>query len=83
MLVNVHASRKPTKDHLSHYESATDLECGVTLHDPMNYSLPGSSIHGIFQARVVEWVAISFSRGSSQPGIQPRSHALKGRHFTL
>ena len=35
--------------------------------DPMGYSLTGSSIHGIFQARILEWVAISFSRGSSQP----------------
>ena len=32
-----------------------------TLHDPMDCSLPGSSIHGIFQARVLEWVAIAFS----------------------
>ena len=39
----------------------------LTLCDPMDCSLPGSSIHGIFQARVLEWVAISFSRGSSQP----------------
>ena len=38
-----------------------------TFCDPMDCSLPGSSIHGIFQARVLEWVAISFSRGSSQP----------------
>ena len=36
-----------------------------TLCDPMDYSPPGSSVHGIFQARVLEWVAISFSRGSS------------------
>ena len=33
--------------------------------DPMNYSLPGSSVHGILQARILEWVAISSSRGSS------------------
>ena len=33
--------------------------------DPMDCSLPGSSIHGILQARIPEWVAISFSRGSS------------------
>ena len=39
-----------------------------TLCDPMDYSLLGSSIHEIFQARVLEWVAISFSRGSSRPG---------------
>ena len=38
-----------------------------TLCGPMDCSLPGSSIHGIFQARVLEWVAISFSGGSSQP----------------
>ena len=38
----------------------------VRLCDPMDCSLPGSSIHGIFQARVLEWVAISFSRRSSQ-----------------
>ena len=37
------------------------------LCDPMDCSLPGSSIHGIFQARVLEWVAISFARGSSRP----------------
>ena len=36
-----------------------------TLCDPMDCSLPGSSIHRIFQAKVLEWVAISFSRGSS------------------
>ena len=39
----------------------------LTLYDLMDCSLPGSSIHGIFQARILEWVAISFSRGSSQP----------------
>ena len=37
----------------------------VTLCDPMNCSPPGSSVHGIFQARILKWVAISFSRGSS------------------
>ena len=39
-----------------------------TLCNPVDCSLPGSSIHGIFQARVLEWGAISFSRGSSWPG---------------
>ena len=38
-----------------------------TLRDPMDCSPPGSSVHGIFQARVLEWVAISFSRRSSRP----------------
>ena len=38
----------------------------LTLCDPVDCSLPGSSVHGILQARILEWVAISFSRGSSQ-----------------
>ena len=41
-------------------ESEVTLSC-PTLSDPMDYSLPGSSIHGIFQARVLEWGAIAFS----------------------
>ena len=39
----------------------------LTLCDPKDCSLPGSSVHGILQARILEWVAIPFSRGSSQP----------------
>ena len=39
----------------------------LTLHDHMNCSLSGSSVHGILQARILEWVAMLFSRGSSQP----------------
>ena len=39
----------------------------LTLCDPMNCSQPGSSVHGILQARILEWVAIPFSRGSSRP----------------
>ena len=39
----------------------------LTLGDPMDCSLPCFSVHGIFQARILEWVAISFSRGSSTP----------------
>ena len=39
----------------------------LTLYDPMDYNPPGSSVHGIFQPRILEWVAISFSRGSSWP----------------
>ena len=38
----------------------------LTLFDPMDCSPPGSSVHGILQARILEWVAISISRGSSQ-----------------
>ena len=38
-----------------------------TLYKPMDYNPPGPSVHGILQARILEWVAIPFSRGSSQP----------------
>ena len=41
--------------------AAKSLQSCPTLSDPMDCSLPGSSVHGIFQARVLEWVAISFS----------------------
>ena len=54
-----------------------------TLCDPMDCSLPGSSVHGIFQARILEWVAISFSRGSSQPRDQTRVSLIAGRRFTI
>ena len=56
----------------------------VWLCDPMDCSPPGSFVHGIFQARILEWVAISFFRGSSCPGIEPTSFvspAMAGRFF--
>ena len=55
----------------------------LTLCDPMDCSLPGSSVHGIFQARVLEWVAISFSKGSSQPRDGTRVSHIAGRCFTI
>ena len=45
----------------------------LTLSDPMDCSLPGSSIHGIFQARILEWVAISFSRYADDTTIMAES----------
>ena len=47
-----------------------------TLCDPMDYNPPISSVHGIFQARILEWVAIPFSRDLPDPGIEPGSPAL-------
>ena len=44
--------------------AAKSLQSCPTLRDPMDGGLPGSSVHGIFQARVLEWVAIAFSRRS-------------------
>ena len=54
-----------------------------TLCDPMDCSLPSSSVHGILQARILEWVAIPFSRGSSQPNEQTQVSHIEGRFFTL
>ena len=54
-----------------------------TLCDPMDYSPPGFSIHGIFQARILEWVAISFSRRSSSPRDQTRVSRIVGRCFIV
>ena len=48
-----------------------------TLCDPMDCSPPGSSVHGILQARILEWVTISFSRDLPSPGIEPRSPTLQ------
>ena len=56
--------------------------------NPMDCSPPGSPVRGISQARILEWVAISFSRGLPDPEIEPRSPALQvvsciaGRFFT-
>ena len=51
---------------LKESESEVTQSC-LTRCAPMDCSLPGSSVHGIFQARILEWFAISFSRRSSQP----------------
>ena len=63
-------------------ESEVAQSC-PTLFDPMDCSLPGSSIHGIFQARVLEWAAISFSRRSSQPRDWTQVSHIVGRRFTV
>ena len=50
---------------------ARSLQLCLILCDPMDCNPPGSSVHGILQARILEWVAIPFSRGSSQLGLNP------------
>ena len=54
-----------------------------TLCDPIDCSVPGSSVHGIFQATVLEWIAISFSRGSSQPRAWTQVSRIVDRRFTV
>ena len=53
-----------------------------TLCDPMVCSSPGFCVHEIFQARILEWVAISFSRGSSRPKDRTQVSCTAGRFFT-
>ena len=58
------------------------LQPCLTLCDPKNYSPPGSSVHGILQARILEWIAMSSSQGSSWPRDLLTSPALAGGFFT-
>ena len=55
----------------------------LTLCDAMDCSLPGSSVHGILQARILEWVAMPFSRGSSGSRDQTRVSCTAGKFFTI
>ena len=64
------------------WESEVPQSC-LTLCDPMDCSPPGSSVHGILQARILEWVAISFSRGSSQARDRTQVSRIAGRRFNL
>ena len=62
--------------------AAKSLQSCPTLCDLIDGSQPGSPIHGILQARILEWVAISSSRGSSWTRIEPTSLTLAGVFFT-
>ena len=55
----------------------------VRLCDPMDCSPPGSSVHGIFHTNILEWVAVSFSRGSSQLRDRTQVSHIAGRFFTV
>ena len=54
-----------------------------TLCDPVDCNLLGFSVHGILQARILEWIAISFSRGSSPPRDRTQVSRIGGKHFNL
>ena len=64
------------------YESEVAQSC-PTLCDPMDCRLPGFYVHGIFQARILEWVAVSFSRRSSRPRDWTQVSRIVGRRFTV
>ena len=55
----------------------------VQLRDLMDYCLPGSSVRGILQVRILEWVAFPFSRVSSQPRDRTQVSCIAGRFFTI
>ena len=62
---------------------AKSLQLCLTLCDLMDYSLPGASVHGILQARILEWVAVPSSRGSSWPRDGTWVSCIVGRLFTI
>ena len=70
------------RDFVTNSESEVAQLC-PTLCDSVDCSPPGSSVHGILQARILEWVAISFARGSSQPRDQTQVSCIAGRRFIL
>ena len=63
-------------------ESEVAQSCPI-LCDPVDCNLLGFSVHGILQARILEWVAISFSTGSSWPRDQTQVSRIRGRRFYL
>ena len=73
------------RNYCVHFLCAKSLQSCPTLCDTMDSSLLGSSFHRILQARILEWVAISYSRNLPDPGAKPKSltsPALAGRFFT-
>ena len=78
-------SRKPAEAKYSHpvCMHAKSLQSCPTLWDPMNCSLPGASVHGIVMARMLGWVTMPFSRGSSQPRVWIWVSCTAGRFFTV
>ena len=58
-------------------------QSSLTLHNPIGSSPSGSSVYGTSQARILEWVAIPFSRGSSQPKDQIQVSCIAGKFFTI
>ena len=66
------------------YESESEVtQSCLILCDPVDCSPPGSSVYGILQARILEWVAISFSRASSLPRDRTQVSHIAGRRFNL
>ena len=69
--------------HLNMKVKVLVAQSSLTICNPMNCSLPGSSVHGTSQARILEWGAIPFSRGSSRPRDRTHVSWIGGRFFTF
>ena len=79
MHLNVHSSTYNSQDMQatqSEKMSVVAQSC-LTLCDPMDHNLPGSSVQGILQARILEWIAIPFSGDLPNPGIKPMYPTLQ------
>ena len=77
-------SQLPWSNPIKYTESESEVaQSCLTLCDTMDCNLPGSSVHGILRARILEWVTISFSRGSSQPRDWTQVSHIGGRCFNL
>ena len=84
ILYHLSHQRRPSGKPQVYHESESEIaQSCPTLCDHMDCSLSGSSVHGIFQARVLEWIAISFSRGSSRPRNRTQVSRIAGRCFTV
>ena len=82
--MHTHMHTQSIHIHMKVKESESEVaQSRPTLCDPVDCSLSGSSVHGIFQARVLDWVAISFSTGSSLPRDRTQVFRIAGRHFTI
>ena len=64
-------------------EKVKVIQSCLTLYDTMYCSLPGSSVRGILQPRVLEWIAFPFSRGSSQPRDRTQVSHIASGFFTI
>ena len=83
MAESLHCSHETTTILLISYVFVLVAQSCPTLCDPMDCSPPSFSVHGILQARILEWIAIPFSGGTSQPRDWTLVFCLTGRFFTI
>ena len=81
-MANRHMKRYSTSQTIKCKKESEVAQSCLTLCDPMDYSPPGSSVHGILQARILEWVPFPSPGDLPNPGIKPRSPTLKADALT-